>query len=423
MTATIITSVPGEIDSERISLREELELHRIAFLQLVDTLPDERWNDKSPTTAWTVREVLVHLTWALEQLPREIESARRGKGMFNYPKWMANPVSYWMTRWTARGATRVSIRSRYETGISNAIDSLDHVSSSELECRALLRRRLLHRRRSLSQSSEALCRSHRRDSAATSARSTNAMNVRLSQMNLCMDRRTLISRVALLTGLAALGLRPETATADEASPVASPDAEGQLITINGVDLFVVEHGDPNGRPLFMLHGGLGSSDNWSLVWPYLADAGFRVILPDSRSQGRSGWSPEPITYQLMADDVLGLMEHFGIADADIVGWSDGAIVGIQMAIEHRDKLGRVVAYGANASPEGLLPLSDDPAFEAILAQMAVEYQRLSPQPERFEELFAQLGALYGTEPNFSAVELQGITTPFLVMDGANEELG
>jgi hypothetical protein len=80
---------------------------------------------------WTVGEVLLHLTWALEQLPQEIASARRGRGMFNMPKRLADPLSYWFIRWSARNSTRESIRRRYDAAISASIRALDEVKESE----------------------------------------------------------------------------------------------------------------------------------------------------------------------------------------------------------------------------------------------------------------------------------------------------
>jgi hypothetical protein len=118
---------------DRAAIRAELEASRIAFLALVDATSDERWQRKSPTTRWTEGQVLVHLTWALEQLPREVESARRGKGMFNFPKRVADPLSYWFTRWLARKATRESLAQRYDAAIAAVLATLEDVQDSEWE--------------------------------------------------------------------------------------------------------------------------------------------------------------------------------------------------------------------------------------------------------------------------------------------------
>ncbi len=76
-------------------------------------------------------EVFVHLTWALEQLPREVESARRGKGMFNMPKRLSDFFSYWYIRWTARSAKREPVGRRYDAAIAASLRALDGVKDDE----------------------------------------------------------------------------------------------------------------------------------------------------------------------------------------------------------------------------------------------------------------------------------------------------
>jgi len=137
--------------------------------------------------------------------------------------------------------------------------------------------------------------------------------------------------------------------------------------------------------------------------------------------GRSAWGDAPLTVvPQMAADALGLLDHLGIATADVVGWSDGAVIALDLAIRHPDQLGRVVAYGANFSPDGvhaLVPSDQLLPFERI----AADYRRLSPAPERFEELVATLDALYRVAPDFGEAELGSIGVPVLVLDGAEEE--
>jgi hypothetical protein len=74
---------------------------------------------------------MVHLTWALEQLPAEVASARRGKGMFNMPGWISDPASYWITRWNARGATRESVIHAYAAAMIAVLAALDSVAESD----------------------------------------------------------------------------------------------------------------------------------------------------------------------------------------------------------------------------------------------------------------------------------------------------
>jgi hypothetical protein len=117
---------------DRAMLRAQLETTRTTFhRQLEWVAGEDRWSRKSPTSAWTFGEVLVHLTGALEYLPKEVEMARQGKGMFNMPKWMADPLSYWLTRWEARSSDPESLRRRYDHAMDAVVAALDSVPDSD----------------------------------------------------------------------------------------------------------------------------------------------------------------------------------------------------------------------------------------------------------------------------------------------------
>jgi hypothetical protein len=129
--STAVPNLQAQSASERKVLRSGLEATRERFHAILDSVPDEQWRQKSPASEWTVAEVFVHLTWALEQLPREVESARHGKGMFNMPKRLSDFLSYWYIRWSARRATRESVRRRYDAAMAASIRTLDGVKESE----------------------------------------------------------------------------------------------------------------------------------------------------------------------------------------------------------------------------------------------------------------------------------------------------
>ncbi len=118
---------------DRAALRLELETTSDKFRALVESISDVRWHQTSPGSKWTICEVMVHVTWALEQLPAEIISARHAKGMFNYPAWLANPASYWITRWNARGIKREVVVRRYATAMNAVLAALDTVTDDEWE--------------------------------------------------------------------------------------------------------------------------------------------------------------------------------------------------------------------------------------------------------------------------------------------------
>ena len=114
--------------------------------------------------------------------------------------------------------------------------------------------------------------------------------------------------------------------------------------VNGINLYYATIG--NGSPVMLLHGGLANSDYWGEQVKALAPH-HMVILMDSRGHGRSTRDARPYGYDLMADDVVGLLDTLHVARADVVGWSDGAILGLDLALRHPDRVGRIFAFAAN----------------------------------------------------------------------------
>ena len=131
MIGTPVNAVHPRSVPDRRVLHAQLEATRAAFHERLDAVADDRWGQKCPGSAWTVGEVFAHLTWALEYLPKEVESARRGKGMFNLPKWLGDPLSYWYNRLLARNATPESIRRRYDAAMDATIKAVETVPDSD----------------------------------------------------------------------------------------------------------------------------------------------------------------------------------------------------------------------------------------------------------------------------------------------------
>jgi len=236
------------------------------------------------------------------------------------------------------------------------------------------------------------------------------------------NESTVSRRTALAGfGAGALGLalapRGLSAAAQEATPVATPTAEGEFATVNGAELYYEVHGPADAQPVLLLHGAISNSEEFDGLVPALVAAGYRSVAFDARARGRSTWGDAPPTIEQLAADAVGMLDHLGIATTHVVGWSEGGMVALELAIHHPERLGRVVAYGAVFTPEGHYPDGPHPSdqlppFEKFVA----DYQRLSPQPERFEELLGVLSV-----PDYSEDELRGITVPLLVLAGAEEE--
>lgn len=119
-----------QTDPRRAALHTELEATRAAFQTLLEMVSKSGWREKSPSSAWTAGEVFVHLTWALEYLPEEVEKARQGKGMFNMPKRLkrlSDFFSYWYIRWIARKATPDLLGQRYDRAMDASIRLLGQI--------------------------------------------------------------------------------------------------------------------------------------------------------------------------------------------------------------------------------------------------------------------------------------------------------
>jgi len=201
--------------------------------------------------------------------------------------------------------------------------------------------------------------------------------------------------------------------AESAAPV------GQMAAINGIQIYYEVHG--SGPALILLHGGLGNAGYWQNQIPVFAK-NYMVIAMDSRGHGRSTFNETQIGYAVMAADVLALMDYLKIDKADIVGWSDGGIIGIDLAIHHPERLNKVVAYGANYIPEGVNPdIGTNERFNAYIEQAAGDYQKLAADPTQWDAFLENIGQMWATEPNYTPEQLATITTPILVLDGEEEE--
>jgi pimeloyl-ACP methyl ester carboxylesterase len=231
--------------------------------------------------------------------------------------------------------------------------------------------------------------------------------------------------------LAGLTLAGSTSTlAQDATPVAAvpPQAalpsnwgqvKGQTADVNGIKLYYEIYGE--GDPLLLLHGGLGNGTYFANQIPVLAEH-FQVIVVDSRGHGRSTFNETPISYEVMADDVLALLDTLSIDRANLVGWSDGGIIGLELAINHPERLLRVVAYGANYDPSGVrLDVGTNATFNAYIEQAYADYQTLNPEPERWDEFIANITNMWATEPNYTWEQLGSIINSILILDGETEE--
>ena len=191
-----------------------------------------------------------------------------------------------------------------------------------------------------------------------------------------------------------------------------------LAPVNGVKIWYGEFGE--GAPVILLHGGLANANYWGLLVRALAPH-YHVIVMDSRGHGRSSRDARPYGYDLMADDVIGLMDYLKIDKAALVGWSDGAIIGLDIALRHPARLTKLFAFAANSDPSAVKDVEHDPVFSAFIERAHKEYGTLSPTPTEYDAFLKQIEKMWDSEPHWSAATLHTIAVPTWIVDADHDE--
>jgi pimeloyl-ACP methyl ester carboxylesterase len=230
-------------------------------------------------------------------------------------------------------------------------------------------------------------------------------------------RASLLTLFLVLISMPASGAERWETLPPTPAPIAT-DRSGQA-QINGVSIYYAIYGQ--GSPVIFLHGGLANADYWGdQVLPVAAH--HTVILMDSRGHGRSTRDARPYGYDLMADDVVALMDQLKITKADIVGWSDGGIIGIDLSMRHADRVGKVFAFAANTVTSGVKDgVEKNPTFAAFIERAGREYLAYSATPKEYGAFVDQISRMWAEQPNWSDAQLKAIDTPVLVVDGDHDE--
>ena len=202
------------------------------------------------------------------------------------------------------------------------------------------------------------------------------------------------------------------------TPTLPKAEESGFAPVNGIKIWYATFG--KGEPVILLHGGLANSNYWGHQVPVLAER-YRVIVMDSRGHGRSTRDERPYGYELMASDVIGLMDFLKIPKAAVVGWSDGAILGLEIALRHRARLSKLYAFAANSDPSGVKDVDKSPVFTAFIARAEKEYEALSATPGQYKPFLEQISRMWATQPHYTAADLNGITTPTWIVDADHDE--
>jgi pimeloyl-ACP methyl ester carboxylesterase len=194
---------------------------------------------------------------------------------------------------------------------------------------------------------------------------------------------------------------------------------GEYIEAGGIRTYYETAGA--GEPLVLLHGGMCTVETFDGQTPALAGA-YRVYVPERRGHGRTPDVDGPITYDVMTVDTIAFMEAIGIRSAHLVGFSDGALVALLVALQRPDLVRRLVLIGQAVNFEHMRP-----EMEAMMEGLSVEdlppmlralYAAASPDgPEHFDVVFAKLASLWRTDPGIGFAQLEQVTAPTLVLLG------
>jgi pimeloyl-ACP methyl ester carboxylesterase len=230
-------------------------------------------------------------------------------------------------------------------------------------------------------------------------------------------RRFLLGSLLVFATLPAFAAEQWQTLPSTPAPIAT-DRSGQA-EANGISIHYAIYG--HGSPVIFLHGGLANADYWGNQVPAVA-AHHTVIVMDSRGHGRSTRDARPYGYDLMADDIVALMDALKIPKADIVGWSDGAILGLDLAMRHKERTGRVFAFAANTVTAGVIDgVEKNPTFAAYIERAGHEYGKLSATPKEYGAFVDQISKMWAEQPNWTDAQLKTIESPVLVVDGDHDE--
>jgi pimeloyl-ACP methyl ester carboxylesterase len=232
--------------------------------------------------------------------------------------------------------------------------------------------------------------------------------------------RTMARLTARALGVAALLALGTGACAAPAGPASTPVRQAR-IALRGIRMYYETEG--HGPPLLLLHGGGGNGMQFSRQRPDFARHHW-LIVPDACAQGRTTDRPGPLTYHDMAEDVVALLDSLHVARADIMGWSDGGDVGLDLAIHHPGRVAHLVTFGANFSPEGLndadVAWNRTATVDSFGAGMREGWTALNPEPGHYREAMGKILVLWRTLPRFTPAELGRIRARTLICAGEHD---
>jgi pimeloyl-ACP methyl ester carboxylesterase len=202
------------------------------------------------------------------------------------------------------------------------------------------------------------------------------------------------------------------------------DPEGNYAEVNGLEMYYEIHG--SGEPLVLLHGAYMTIDTMGEIVPALAETR-RVIAVELQGHGRTADIDRPLSYEQMADDVAALLRRLGIENADVVGYSMGGGVALQVVVRHPEVVRKLVVVSASYTSDGMhqellemIPALTPEAFAGSPIEEA--YLRTAPNPGDFPTLVAKLKQLDMEPFAWPPEDIRGIAAPTLIIVGDSDAI-
>jgi pimeloyl-ACP methyl ester carboxylesterase len=191
-------------------------------------------------------------------------------------------------------------------------------------------------------------------------------------------------------------------------------AAGHWLKTRGFNMYYEIYGA--GKPLLIIHGNGGSIADFTKQIPYFSKQ-YEVILADSRAQGKSVDTGDSLNYELMTDDLNALLDHLHLDSCYVIGWSDGGINGLLLAMRHPEKVKKLAVTGANLWPDST---AVEPSIYRWLATTVDSLSKVKLTPEMKNTY--KLLAMMTKEPNITLEQLHTIKCPTLVIGGDHDAL-
>jgi pimeloyl-ACP methyl ester carboxylesterase len=190
-------------------------------------------------------------------------------------------------------------------------------------------------------------------------------------------------------------------------------AVGKYYDIRGFKMYAEVYG--TGKPLLIIHGNGGSINNFIYQIPYFSKK-YKVIVADSRAQGKSADKNDSLTYEMMADDYAALLDAMKVDSAYVIGWSDGGINGLLLSIRHPEKVKKLAITGANLVPDTTaVPQQIWDMVTPVLAELKNKTDK-----NEQEKTQLKLFKLLAEQPHIPLTDLQKISCPSLVIGGDHD---